>query len=135
MAEQFLQPVAVGWFAEDLYHYDAQTGLYLRRSREWLRSLVQHFLVQNLGSNNVDAGYVDQVCRAVRSAVYLDESRQPPFWIDTGEPADVIVAANGIVQLDELAASGGIRCAPHSTRLFAVSGVAFDFDATAACRR
>src|SRR4051812_9880926 len=106
MAEQFLASCRLVAFQEDDAVYQPASGLYEKPERVWLAHEVAIFLANSLGSSRVEARYVADVSRSVRDLAFLDGRRNPPFWVESKEPADVIVAANGIVDLGPLFAGG-----------------------------
>jgi putative DNA primase/helicase len=131
LAAEFLKIWQICWFAEDVYEYKA--GLYRLVSRQWLQATVQAFLVDALGVEKVSSSCVNEVCHSVKNHAYLDERRNPPFWIKDGREANVVVAANAIVNLDPLTTAGRVECIPHTPELFALCGVPYQFDPDARC--
>lgn len=135
MAEQFLLNHRLGCYQEDVYAYSPATGLYARAELAWLGHAVSQYLAEELGSEAVGADYVAEVGRSVRDLAYLPGERQPPFWLGRPDPADVIVAANGIVNLAPLLSGGAPILRPHTPELLALAGVPYSYDPAAACPR
>lgn len=133
MAEQFLISHRLVAYQEDVYAYNPATGLYERAERAWLAHAVTQFLTEEIGSALVGSDYVADVGRSVRDLAYLDGNRQPPFRLDRADQADVIVAANGVVDLAPLITGGAPALGPHTPDLLAVAGVPYPYDPAAGC--
>lgn len=122
----FLQQNRFVRFNEDDFLYSR--GLYRAKHCEWLDSVMRPFLKS--------FGYVpsvtdvQSVTKLVRVEGYQDDGIQPPFWLSSRKPADVIVTANGILKIAD---DGTSSFGPHDPDLFAVCGVPFDYDPQAAC--
>ncbi len=118
--------IEVVCYAEDVYEY--ARGLWTRRSEQWLCNKVQRL------AKRYELAYtwrdIEGVAKLVQTSAYLDESVQPPFWRSSGKNADVIVTANCILELD---VRGWVKCRSHDSDLFALAGVPFLYNPTAAC--
>ncbi|MFO0848327.1 MAG: phage/plasmid primase, P4 family [Gemmataceae bacterium] len=135
MAEQFLASHRLVTYQDDVYAYNPAAGLYERAERAWLGHVVTQFLAETLGSEAVGSDYVADVARSVRDLAFLPGDRQPPFWLNRSDPADVIVAANGVVDLAPLLSGGEPALRPHTPDLVSVAGVPYAYDPTADCPR
>jgi len=133
LAETFVSRSHVAWFAEDVYVFNYASGVYEKKSREWLEHVVLLFLKESVGAQNVSAALVTGVCRAIKNSVYLDEHHHPPLWIATQKRADVFVTGNGIVSIEAIANGTSPVLRPHTPDLFAVCGVPYKFDFAAQC--
>ena len=120
-------------YQEDIYAYNPAAGLYERTERAWLGHAVTWFVAAALGSDAVGADYVADVARSARDLAFLPGDRQPPFWIDRRGPADVVVAANGVVDSARSWPGACRDCCRTPRDLLAVAGVPYAYDPSAAC--
>jgi P4 family phage/plasmid primase-like protien len=135
LAEAFVSQSQIAWFAESVYVYNHSSGVYEKKSRQWLEHVVLRFLINVLGTQNVEAALVSNVCRAIKNWVYLDEQHHPPFWIESKRRAEVFVTGNGIVSIEAVAAGASDVLLPHTHDLFAVCGVPYPYQPDAGCPR
>ena len=130
-ANEFLKTSQVRWYAEDVFVYE--NGLYIQKSRQYLRAKVHKFLVDILGINAVNSRYVNDVADSVKHQSFLDDKNQPPFWTDQRREENLFVTSNTILRLDPLLTGGQVEQIPHSPDLFALCGVPYAFDPQASC--
>src|SRR5207302_694746 len=87
-------------YREDFFRYEQ--GVYLVRPPAWVYHELDTFAGGVFGNHLIDARYISEALQSVRHAAYIDDRPSPPFWLDSGKRADVIVTSNGIIRLDPL---------------------------------
>ena len=79
------------------------------------------------------AAVIRDLVEREKQRVWLPDSFSPPCWLPSGRVADVLVVANGIVNLEPLHNGDPVRLDPHTPKLFAIGGGDYAYDAAAIC--
>jgi putative DNA primase/helicase len=127
IASQIAQQHRLVSYQEDLLAYSA--GLYKLMEPGWLHHEIEQYCTGSAWP--AKAADIADIARLVHFGCFRESlRRQPPFWLSTGQQANVVVVANGILTI---AADGTVSLGPHTPDLFAVAGVPFPYDPAAVC--
>jgi P4 family phage/plasmid primase-like protien len=134
LAEQVLFRHTLVGYADDAWIYSSVSGLHRRLPPSEFRSLVEHQLIDLLGSSQVGSRLTADVCESVKNRAYLDSGKlSPPFWKSSRTRADVLPVANGLLDLGSATTVAVPTLKPFTDDLFAVAGSPCSFNPTARC--
>lgn len=122
-------------FEQELYTYNPDTGAHEKRSSAWLQAAVLETLRRDFSDTRITTPLLNSLCSLVRSLAFTADGLTPPFWIESRQPANVLLMSNGMLRLDHGCRDGHWKLEPFDQNLFDVAANPYRYEPGATCPR
>lgn len=131
VATQFLATNEIAYRHGDFYLF--KNGCYETLSPDELQSLVARCILTHYGSNELTPTVVSSAVKIIEMLT-LQRGQCQPFWKSkSSDVASVLVLRNGVLDMEPMYAGDDPVLIPHTSDLFAMGSVGYDYDPEARC--